>query len=990
MLDRIPEIEGFLDVRHRLEAFCKPVIAPCTRILSGLEWRGSLRALLQPITLLGVAMIAAFWISLAFVLSIERQKSADDTMHNLSNFNALFEDYVLRLTQTADQTLLLIRENYEADSVHFDLVHLGKQTQLAGGVASQMAIIGPDGFTIGATEYTHGSHVYLGDRDYFVRLQRSNEDQLVIGQPVIGRISNKRTFQLARRLTHPDGSFAGVIVVSFETSFIDKFFASIDLGPHGVAALRGLDGVVRAVYGVDSPDGDRFAMPTPLREHLKQAQQGIFWGTGSIDGITRLVAYKLLDQYPLIVSVALADTDIFADYEHHRQIYVGALSVMTVLVLMAMILSTRRQLRLDRSEALAREKSRELRLTFERMSQGMSMFDEDGRLVVWNDRYAQMYDLPPEVARRGVAFEDILEYRRRTGSIRADTDAFKSNFRDRLRQGEFVRMSRRLGDGRYISIVCSPTENGGWVATHEDITELTAAKEAAEQSSRAKSEFLANMSHEIRTPMNGVLGMADLLRNTKLTSEQNDFVTTIYRSSETLLQVINDILDFSKIEAGQLELEIIPFSPHRVVLDVAALFTLAAQKKGVRLQTSGVRPESGSEKEPSLVVQGDPGRLRQILTNLVGNAVKFTSRGTITLTFTCDAVGEDEMRLDFTVTDTGMGMSEEVMERLFSPFSQGDASTTRKFGGTGLGLSICKRLTELMGGKIEVTSTVGAGTTFAVSIVCPTSTKACEIAGATPVAFEFPKETHILVVEDNPTNQEVAVQMLTKLGVRSTVANNGAEAIEALKRLDYHLVFMDWQMAVMDGVEATQRIRNGEAGEQNRGIRIVAMTANAMIGDREKCIEAGMDDHLAKPISLKALTKCLARWVLSDHAEAHPLAPGQAPAFGYHALPVFDEQEVLDNFGQDRELMQRIFSAALIDLARQLQAFEDAVVQGDWTDAGKVAHTIKGLTAQVGGLRLSAHAAEIEAKLKDGGRITRDVVADVRSEYNDLRTALAA
>jgi signal transduction histidine kinase/ActR/RegA family two-component response regulator/HPt (histidine-containing phosphotransfer) domain-containing protein len=958
-----------------------------------LKPRSWLQLWLQPTTLLGAATILAGWVGIFVVLSIEYEKTLEDETRDLTNLTSLFEDYTTRIVQNVDQALLLVREAYETDARHFDLHHLSNQALMASGVVSRMAIIGSDGFTIASSAPNPGGPVYLGDRAYFRTLSQSNEDQLIIGEPVMGKVSQQWSVPFARRITGANGVFKGVIAASIEGNFIDKFFENIELGPYGTATLRGRDGVVRASHGFGFAASavGRHLVPPQFRDALASGPRGIFWGGGGIDGVNRLIAYRASEKYPLIVSIALGENDIFASYRQHRQIYSIAMAIVTFLVLAAVIAITRRQLRLDHSEMIARERTRELRLTFERMSQGLSMFDGDARLVLWNDRFTHLYQLPSSIVRRGASLASIIGYHKEQGNFDDDPEGFIYEFCNKIRRGEVVRFIRRLGSGRVILVVSTPTDSGGWVATHEDITELTQAKEIAEESSRAKGEFLANMSHEIRTPMNGVLGMADLLLSTKLTSEQQDFAATIHRSAETLLQVINDILDFSKIEAGQLELEHIPFSPQQIVLDVAALFTLAAQKKGIRLQTKGVRRERVGSPPP-LTVKGDPGRLRQILTNLVANAVKFTSKGSVTVGLRRADGAEEEAWLVFTVTDSGIGMTPNVMKRLFTPFSQGDASTTRKFGGTGLGLSICKHLTELMGGTITVASTVGVGSTFTVEVAFPVTTAVQKSGDIAPLRLNLPSETHVLVVDDNAINQQVAVQMLTKLGVRSSVANNGAEAIEMLRRRDYHLVFMDWQMSTMDGFEATLRIRRGEAGNENKGVRIIAMTANAMSGDREKCIAAGMNDHLAKPISFDALSKCLARWVLVDpDTESPALVPEQAPAIFEGAnLPLFDERSVLENFDNDRELFKHIIASTMSDMPNYLDALERAVAHEAWLEAGKAAHTMKGLTAQIGGLRLSAQLRDIEAKLSEGEPIDRAVVARIRQQYSELEAVLAA
>jgi len=390
----------------------------------------------------------------------------------------------------------------------------------------------------------------------------------------------------------------------------------------------------------------------------------------------------------------------------------------------------------------------------------------------------------------------------------------------------------------------------------EAIRQAKESARVAEAANAAKSDFLATMSHEIRTSLNGVIGFMEMLNSTKLDDEQRDYVESVKTSGEVLMALINNVLDFSKIESGHLHLELREFSLAVVVEETAATFRRECKQRGLQLQVD-ITPNV-----PSAVI-GDENRIRQILTNLIGNAVKFTNSGSITVNVhSKDAEPSGLCDIQLEVRDTGIGMDDAHLDRLFRPFSQGDSSMARRFGGTGLGLAITKRLSEAMDGRVWATSTLGEGSSFFVQLKLRMALS--DIASPPPNQSESSKKVsdlkigeryplRIVVAEDNAANQRVLMIMLKRLGWRSHFVDNGKELIDYLQENMVDLIFMDLQMPIMDGLEATSRIRSGEAGESLKAVPIVALTANALQGDEERCLRSGMSSYMTKPLKLDIL-----------------------------------------------------------------------------------------------------------------------------------------
>jgi PAS domain S-box-containing protein len=503
-----------------------------------------------------------------------------------------------------------------------------------------------------------------------------------------------------------------------------------------------------------------------------------------------------------------------------------------------------------------------------------------------------------------------------------------------------------------------------WVGM--DITPRRRAEEAAEAASRAKSEFLANMSHEIRTPMNGVIGMTGLLLQTNLTARQRKYLEIVRASGQSLMAVINDILDFSKIEAGKLDLEVVDFDLRSVLEEVAEMMFLKAKEKSLALDT---------RIAPGVPVRlsGDSGRLRQILLNLAGNAIKFTERGGVAIRAELERDDRQGVTIRFSVQDTGVGVPAELHSVIFEPFKQADGSTTRRYGGTGLGLAISRQLVDLLGGRIWLESQPGNGSVFRftarfekrpgepLAASCDASRSATRTIGE-PAS---PKHGRILIAEDNVSNQLVATAILENLGWRADAVASGKEALESLRHIPYDLVLMDCQMPEMNGYEATARIRDPHSGVLNPHVTIVAMTAHAMKGDREKCLAVGMNDYIAKPVDPQSLAAAVERWLPAGSAGACSCAlpPDSAHAAISPATPpqAFAETELVERCMDDRTLARAVVAAFLADTPEQIAALNLALRAGEVDAALARAHRLKGAAAGVAACSLRNAAAGMEA-----------------------------
>jgi signal transduction histidine kinase/HPt (histidine-containing phosphotransfer) domain-containing protein len=520
--------------------------------------------------------------------------------------------------------------------------------------------------------------------------------------------------------------------------------------------------------------------------------------------------------------------------------------------------------------------------------------------------------------------------------------------------------------------------------------QLEIARQEAEAANQAKSLFLATMSHELRTPLSGVIGMLDLLRPTELNAAQNRYIGTARTSAELLLRLINDILDFTKIEAGKLELEAIDLDVRATVEQVMELAAPQARKKGLT-----VRAEVDEDIPARL--RGDPGRLRQVLTNLVANAVKFTHDGEVAVR--AELVGQSDTytTVRFRVTDTGIGIPPDRIGRLFQSFVQVDSSTTRKYGGTGLGLAICKRLCELMGGTIGVESTQGEGSTFWSTVVLEKQGAAVAEAPASrpgsvwrPPAAAPGKRARVLLAEDNEINQEVAVEILTRAGYQCDVVANGRLAVEAVARGGYDVVLMDCHMPEMDGFEATASIRRLEqqVGLPGRDgpVPIIAITANAMNGDRERCLEAGMTDYLCKPFNPQHVVQVIESNVsVAAAADAPAAAPEARDGAETVERSVLEPEELLARCMGDQEFATMILNKFRARLGDEVAQIERAFAARDAWEVKLLAHRLKSAAANVSAVSVEAQASNLEHFAKAGDwQAARPTLGALKEECHRL------
>jgi PAS domain S-box-containing protein len=833
---------------------------------------------------------------------------ADQTSRSFQSVETVLREIVERVSEDGLNISNGPRAGLGSEAVHEFLVDQARHLPQIGN----LILINAAGALINHSRGWPARSLLLGDSEQFHHLRDHDDEALFISEPVRNMVDGTWAIYLARRINGPHDEFLGVAEAAVLLDHFVEFYRTVDTGEGSAIALWRRDGTLLARHPMVESQIGRLIGPQPLfGEMEKYVDRGGFWTLSPVDGVPRYVAFRAVRGFPLLVATSLTVDVALGQWRRDAAILlVGALGAVSgVLMLLRTLTGQIRRIR--RSEDLLAvqnlklARSEQLLLEAQRIGKVGHWVSDAAGVAVWSPQLfeiaglPQMPDVPFETMVLLVHPEDIERFRR----VREEALARRTKMIHEHRwirpdgqyrwvrleadprfdaEGEFLGMFGVVQDVTAAELAKSFVDQ--WVADLERAQDrleaqkqeliattgdLRAARDAAESASRAKTEFLAMMSHEIRTPMTGMMLMIGMLCDTPLNEEQQHFAAVARESAHDLLGVVNNILDFSKLEAGKLITESIGFSLQHVIEGVALLVGPKARGEDLRLDIS-------LSNDMPAWLSGDPNRIRQILLNLTGNAVKFTERGSIHITAAHHALAGDLIELRFEVIDSGIGISKGVQDRLFTPFTQADTSVSRKYGGTGLGLAICKQLCLAMGGTIGVNSVLGHGSRFWFTVQCKRGEAPTVSAPPLqPASAEAERALSILVADDNPMIRTLTSTLLSKRGHRAELVCSGREAVAAVRGKSYDMVVMDLQMPEMDGLSAAKAIRALTGPE--RHVPIIALTGNAIVGQREICLAAGMNDYLPKPFEPADFYAAIARCAALDARPFATLATGVTP-----------------------------------------------------------------------------------------------------------------
>jgi PAS domain S-box-containing protein len=846
---------------------------------------------------LAALLVAALWTATLWRIGYERAQNIREASSDADGSARTFAERTRRLLREIDQATRFLKLELERRDARGEPMDLAEYTRRQGllptDVTLRISIVDEHGDVRASNKPF--APVNVADRTYFKAHAASAGDDLLVSPPLFGRGLQRVVVALSRRFNHGSGAFAGLVVMAVDPEYFTGVYEPSVLLTHGFVGLLGTDGAFRAAR-----IGDKAMQGDPMAFTAFQA-----WATAPpgetrvldspFDGERRIFSHQPVVGFPLVAIAGISEDEALAGFQRQRALYLGSAAIASVVLGGLAALLFLQGLRLQTSRRNDVQSAARLGLITDNMPALISYLDADQRIRFANHAYRDWLGLEPG----GIVGQSLLEL------YGADVHAEIRPHIEAALAGRTVTYEREMVtvDGpRHVSVTAVPhrDEKGKVLGLYVMTTDLTVQRglmqvarqqdeaialahrqgveqrlalqlsqhlrKAAEDANMAKSGFLATMSHEIRTPMNGVVGMIDVLAQSRLTDEQADAVATIRSSALALLGCIDDILDFSKIEAGGIELERCVVAPGELVEGVCATLGPLASSQGVTLSLF-IDPRVPGH------VWADPTRLRQVLYNLVGNAIKFSAgRPDVTgsVSVRVEVANAVPLNLAFSIADNGIGISRNALDRIFQPFVQAESTTTRRFGGTGLGLVISKRLVGLMQGDIAVTSEPGQGSTFTVTLPleaadAPQHADIAAIAELLPERHEGPLAGHlILVAEDDEVSRKVIRMQLNLLGYGIDVASDGLQALQQWRNGKYSLLITDLHMPEMDGYMLAQIVRREEKARDPSGatrIPILALTANAQREESARARATGIDGYLTKPILLAVLRAALTKWL---------------------------------------------------------------------------------------------------------------------------------
>ncbi len=817
-----------------------------------------------------VAALIVVWCGIANNLAHQYSAAQQQAVADSSNLARAYAEHIAGFVEAVDQTLLLVRDIYQKQGAALDLLAFAWRRNPLNGLDIQIGIVDRTGMVVKSSLGPLAEPVNVADRPFFKAQAESLTDKIYIGSPIVGRISHALSIQFLRKLIAPDGAFDGLVVLSVNPLELSRFYETISIGA-GSITLRDLSGVVLA-RAPDAKDSIGRVLETPGTTMMRTGPAtGTFTSRSVVDGVRRIYSYRRLDDIGLILDIGLAEADVFAAFRSNVVLSVTVGILLSAGIIGTGLLTFRQRMRLLQS-------NEKLAVTLENMTQGIELITPDGRVQVINSQAVELLGLPPSLATGKPYLKELLDWQRANGEL-GPPETWPAKMAQALGHGGVIpgenSYERVRPNGTVLEVRTRSMPDGGAVRTFTDITErkrteaeLANARDVAEASAHARTEFLAMMSHEIRTPMNSIIGCTALLRDMPMSQAAQQYIDIIRRSGEHLLRLIDDVLDLSKLDAGRLHLQSVSFDLRAELAGTVELMASQAKQRGLSLELDM------ASSVPRRVL-GDPGRLRQVLLNLIGNAIKFTSVGHVRVEVsdiphrtpkrTNQPMDPGTAFLSFRVIDTGIGIPADKIDVLFQSFSQVDASGLRQYGGTGLGLAICKRLIEQMGGTIGVRTEVGRGSVFHFDLPLRVAAEAATGAGASQSADRTPGYCALLA-DDSDTNRMVIARMLESRGNYVDAVANGRLALDAARTRDYDFIVLDLLMPDMDGLDAAAAIR-ALPGRRGR-VPIIGLTANAGTGDEERCFRAGMDAFMVKPVSADQLIVTIGNVVAKVSARA--------------------------------------------------------------------------------------------------------------------------